>query len=89
LVITYERSYYTFIMSSGYEFTVWRGQKDGGVAEDTTKRPALTGDEVYLNVTHSGVCGSDLHFVPCGMALGHEGVGVVEATGPEVKALKV
>ncbi|KAJ5415152.1 hypothetical protein N7465_003847 [Penicillium sp. CMV-2018d] len=76
-------------MSSGYEFTVWRGQKDGGVAEDTTKRPALTGDEVYLNVTHSGVCGSDLHFVPYGMALGHEGVGVVEATGPEVKALKV
>ncbi|KAL5336895.1 hypothetical protein BJX70DRAFT_400235 [Aspergillus crustosus] len=76
-------------MSSEYKFTVWRGQKDGGVTEDTTERPALIGDQVYINVTHSDVCGSDLHFIESGMALGHEGVGVVEATGPEVKALKI
>jgi D-arabinose 1-dehydrogenase-like Zn-dependent alcohol dehydrogenase len=76
-------------MSSVYKFTVWRGQKDGSIAEDTTERPALTGDQVYINVTHSGVCGSDLHCIPFGIALGHEGAGVVEATGPEVKSLRV
>ncbi|KAI8712161.1 alcohol dehydrogenase [Fusarium sp. LHS14.1] len=76
-------------MSSGYKFTVWRGQKDGGVAEDTTERPPLTGNQVYINITHSGVCGSDLHYVSTGIALGHEGVGIIEATGPDVKSLKV
>ncbi|KAK4096738.1 NADP-dependent alcohol dehydrogenase [Parathielavia hyrcaniae] len=73
----------------GYKFTVWRGQKDGRVTEDTTERPAHTGDQVYINVTHSGVSGTDLHFLSSGIALGHEGAGVVEAIGPEVKALKV
>jgi D-arabinose 1-dehydrogenase-like Zn-dependent alcohol dehydrogenase len=74
---------------SSYKFTVWRSQKDGSIIEDTTERSELKGDEVYLDVTHSGVCGTDLHYLSSGIALGHEGVGVVEAVGPEVKKLKV
>lgn len=72
-----------------YRFTVWRGQSDGTLIEATTERPALTDDQVYLKVTHSGVCGTDLHFAQAGIALGHEGVGVVEAVGPKVKKLKM
>lgn len=71
-----------------YKFSVWRGQKDGTIAEDTTERGSITGDQIYINVTHSGVCGTDLHYVESGIALGHEGVGV-EAIGPEVQHLKV
>lgn len=74
---------------SSYEFTVWRGQKDGTITEGLTNRGTLVGDQVYINVTHSGVCGTDLHYIESGIALGHEGVGVVEAVGPAVQNLKV
>ncbi|PQE28822.1 Alcohol dehydrogenase protein [Rutstroemia sp. NJR-2017a WRK4] len=48
---------------SPYKFTVWRSQKDGSIVEDTTERSELKGDEVYLDVTHSGVCGTDIHYL--------------------------
>jgi hypothetical protein len=72
-----------------YEFSVWRGEKDGTITEDRTQRGTLTSDQVYINVTHSGVCATDLHYAQSGIALGHEGVGVVEAVGPEVKNLNM
>lgn len=54
-----------------------------------TERPAITDDEVLIDVTHSGVCGTDVHYVESGVALGHEGVGVVKEIGPGVKTLEV
>ncbi|KAK4121399.1 GroES-like protein [Parathielavia appendiculata] len=71
------------------EFTVFKGAQDGVPKKSTTKKPdQLVGDEVYVRVTASGVCGTDLHYLTSDMVLGHEGVGVVEAVGPNTKYLK-
>src|SRR5712672_2581729 len=51
--------------------------------------------EVLVRLAASGVCHSDLHVVhgtqttPLPAVLGHEGAGVVEAIGPEVKRVHV
>ncbi len=51
--------------------------------------------EVRVRILASGVCHSDLHVRdgdwprPTPIAMGHEGAGVVEAVGPEVRALSV
>ncbi|KAK7937210.1 chaperonin 10-like protein [Apiospora aurea] len=71
-------------------FTVFKGQKDGIPRQSTTTKPdELTGDNVYVRITASGVCGTDLHYKRQDMVLGHEGIGVVESIGPDVKYLKV
>ncbi|EAW08980.1 NAD(P)-dependent alcohol dehydrogenase [Aspergillus clavatus NRRL 1] len=72
----------------GYDFTVYRGSKDGSIKKATTHRDDLQGDSVLVRVTHSGVCYTDVHYMTSDMALGHEGAGVVEATGPDVIYLK-
>ncbi|PYH92132.1 GroES-like protein [Aspergillus ellipticus CBS 707.79] len=72
----------------GYDFTVYRGSKTGSVSEGKTHRDALKRDEVLVAVTHSGVCYTDVHYQHADMALGHEGAGVVEQVGPEVRDLK-
>ncbi|EED19567.1 NADP-dependent alcohol dehydrogenase [Talaromyces stipitatus ATCC 10500] len=70
-------------------FTVYKGNKEGFPKKSNTVTPdALVGDQVYLKVTASGVCGTDLHYRHVDMVLGHEGVGVVEEVGPQVKYLK-
>jgi len=69
-------------------FTVFKGTSDGPVKKTTTEIPELTGDQVQVKVTVSGICGTDLHFKHADMVLGHEGVGVVEAVGPQVTYLK-
>ena len=69
-------------------FTVFKGSKDGSIVETTTTKPALTGDQVLLKVTASGLCGTDLHYRNADMALGHEGVGIVEDLGPDCKVLQ-
>jgi D-arabinose 1-dehydrogenase-like Zn-dependent alcohol dehydrogenase len=45
--------------------------------------------EVLVKITHSGLCGTDIHYIPFGIALGHEGVGIVEKVGSEVTQFKV
>ncbi|KAJ5919295.1 hypothetical protein N7466_010238 [Penicillium verhagenii] len=69
------------------EFTVFKGSKDG-IQQSTTRKDGLKRDEVLVRVTHSGVCGTDLHYQNADMALGHEGTGLVEATGPDAHILK-
>jgi len=69
-------------------FTVFKGQKDGRVRKSDVTKPALTGDQIFLRVTASGLCGTDLHYRKEDIALGHEGVGIVEETGPGVTHLK-
>ncbi|KAF7896121.1 hypothetical protein EAF00_006136 [Botryotinia globosa] len=68
-------------------FTVFKGSKAGDIIESDSKRPALSGDQVLISVSASGLCGGDLLFKYNDMTLGHEGVGVVVATGPEVQSL--
>ncbi|OQE42336.1 hypothetical protein PENCOP_c004G04162 [Penicillium coprophilum] len=69
------------------KFTVYKGSKEG-IKQAETERKGLEHDDVLVRTTHSGVCGTDVHYQSTDMALGHEGTGVVEATGPDVKLLK-
>lgn len=71
-----------------YCLTVFKGSADGTIKKDVTKKPQLTSDQVLVKVTASGLCGTDVHYRSQDMVLGHEGVGVVEATGPAVRELK-
>ncbi|RYP88802.1 hypothetical protein DL770_004594 [Monosporascus sp. CRB-9-2] len=71
-------------------FTVFKGDKSGAPKKSTTTRPdALKGDQVFIRITASGVCGTeneaDKTQKSADMVLGHEGVGVVEEVGPECK----
>ncbi|ATY60957.1 NADP-dependent alcohol dehydrogenase [Cordyceps militaris] len=73
-----------------FSFTVYKGAPDGAPVQSTTTKPKeLTGDQVLLKVLASGVCGTDLHYRKKDMVLGHEGVGEVQAVGPDVRALRV
>ena len=72
-----------------YDIKVFKGSSTGEIHESKTQRPKVTRDEVFIDITHSGVCGTDEHFKWVDMGLGHEGVGVVKEIGPEVKTLKV
>ncbi|KAL3466903.1 chaperonin 10-like protein [Aspergillus heterothallicus] len=68
--------------------TVFKGSSDGSIKQSSGAQRPLSGDEVLIKVTHSGVCGTDVHYKSADMVLGHEGVGTVEETGPDVQALK-
>jgi threonine dehydrogenase-like Zn-dependent dehydrogenase len=62
------------------------------VPEPTIQQPT----DAIVRVTSSAICGTDLHFIrgsapdmEPGTILGHEGVGVVEALGADVRNLEV
>ncbi|KAB1988290.1 zinc-dependent alcohol dehydrogenase [Streptomyces triticiradicis] len=68
----------------------WHGKRD--VRIDTVPDPAVQEPtDVIVKVTTTGLCGSDLHlyevlgpFLDAGDVLGHEPMGIVQETGPEV-----
>ncbi|ETN44935.1 uncharacterized protein HMPREF1541_09810 [Cyphellophora europaea CBS 101466] len=60
-------------------------------ATETVPLPHLEPSQILVRLTHSGVCGSDLHLAsghmgPVRSVLGHEGVGRVVALGSAVSA---
>lgn len=65
----------------------------GKVSVDEVPDPAIQDPcDAVVRITTSAICGTDLHFVRGTMAgmrpgtiLGHEGVGVVEQVGPDVR----
>lgn len=70
---------------------VFRGIGDIRLEEVPNPRLEAPGDAI-VHLTASAICGTDLHFVrgtvgpmKPGTILGHEGVGIVESTGPEVR----
>lgn len=73
---------------------VVRGKEQPFVIEQARLR-APRSDEVRVRVVATGLCHTDLivrdqyYPVPLPAVLGHEGAGVIEAIGPEVKGLKV
>lgn len=79
----------TGIGPDGLNFAVYKGSPNRCIVQGTTHRERLNDDEVLLRVTHSGLCGTNEHFLDRDMCLGHEGAGIVEALGPSVKNLKV
>ncbi|MGY1618317.1 zinc-dependent alcohol dehydrogenase [Geodermatophilus sp. SYSU D00691] len=72
----------------------WHGRAD--VRVDTVPDPAIQEPtDVIVEITSSGICGSDLHlievmapFMTVGDVMGHEPMGVVREVGPEVTAVK-
>lgn len=76
------------IKNMGIETTVFRGGPEGKIAKSTVQKEDLKNDEVLVKVTHSGLCGTDMHFLNSGIVLGHEGAGIVEAVAPGVEVLK-
>jgi D-arabinose 1-dehydrogenase-like Zn-dependent alcohol dehydrogenase len=70
------------------EYAVYRGA-EGNVKKSSAKIPELGPKEVLIKITHSGLCATDLAYIPYGIALGHEGVGIVEAIGNAVTQFKV
>lgn len=79
--------------TSGYRATTTPGQ----VERFEFDRRALRGDDVEVRITHCGVCHTDLHALNSPAAgrgdtplvPGHEFVGEVSATGPEVTVFAV
>ena len=71
------------------EVTVFKGSKTGTVVKEVVKgRTELKPKEVAIRMTHSGVCGTDLHHLHDDLVLGHEGIGVVESVGENVQKFK-
>ncbi|KAM0426430.1 hypothetical protein ACHAPT_008477 [Fusarium lateritium] len=69
-------------------FDVFRGSPEGKIFSDTVSH-TLQDHEVYIETTHSGVCGTDKLYQPSGIALGHEGIGIVREVGSGVTTVKV
>ncbi|MFI9491139.1 MULTISPECIES: alcohol dehydrogenase catalytic domain-containing protein [Streptomyces] len=71
----------------------YHGKRD--VRVDTVPDPRIQDPtDIVVRVTSTGICGSDLHlyeilgpYLDPGDILGHEAMGIVEETGPEVTAL--
>ncbi|MER7538387.1 zinc-dependent alcohol dehydrogenase [Streptomyces sp. NPDC097704] len=73
----------------------WQGRRKIEVADVPDPRIVDPTDAV-IEVTTTGLCGSDLHlyevlgpFLDAGDVLGHEPMGVVAEVGPDVRELKV
>ncbi|RBY75595.1 glutathione-dependent formaldehyde dehydrogenase [Blastococcus sp. TF02-09] len=72
----------------------WHGR--GDVRVDTVPDPTIQDPtDVIVEITSSGICGSDLHlievmapFMSVGDVMGHEPMGVVREVGRDVTALK-
>lgn len=68
-------------------------REPGVMTIEDAEVPELGPRDVLLRVTACGICGSDLHsfkkglYVEPGQVLGHEFVGTVERTGPEVEGI--
>lgn len=62
---------------------------EGKVQKVPTELAPLKPTEVLIKITHSGLCHTDMFYITSGMALGHEGVGIVEQIGSEVTQFKV
>ncbi|OAA65203.1 Alcohol dehydrogenase superfamily, zinc-type [Niveomyces insectorum RCEF 264] len=70
------------------EFFAYRGSTENRVVPIKAQRQ-VGSRECLVEITHSGYCATDTHFVGRDMGLGHEGVGIVRRVGPLVTQHKV
>ncbi|RDW61682.1 hypothetical protein BP5796_11574 [Coleophoma crateriformis] len=68
--------------------TTYRGV-EGSPKSAQSKVPELGPLDVLVKITHSSLCGTDLAYIPYGIALGHEGIGVIEKVGSAVTRLNI
>lgn len=72
----------------------WQGRRD--VRVETVPDPVIqNADDLIVEITSTGLCGSDLHlyetlgpFLEAGDVLGHEPMGIVKEVGPQVTAVR-
>ncbi|TVY81660.1 putative formaldehyde dehydrogenase AdhA [Lachnellula suecica] len=69
-------------------FTVFKGSQNGKIVKSSSTRE-VGPDQVLVKVTHAGLCGTDEHRRHDDMVLGHEGTGMVERIGGDVKTLSI
>lgn len=67
---------------------IYRGA-EGSIKRVQGKVRALAPEEVLIKITHSSLCATDLMYLPAGIALGHEGIGLVQEVGSDVTNLKI
>ncbi|OBT48403.1 hypothetical protein VE00_01107 [Pseudogymnoascus sp. WSF 3629] len=67
---------------------IYRGA-EGAIKQTQGKVRALGPLDVRIKITHSSLCATDLLYLPAGIALGHEGVGLIEEIGSAVQNLKI
>lgn len=70
------------------KYNVVKGSASGKLVECNVTSQ-LQPHQVYIETTHSGLCGTDEHYLKADQALGHEGVGIVRQVGTSVKSIKV
>ncbi|KIS66208.1 putative NADP-dependent alcohol dehydrogenase [Mycosarcoma maydis] len=68
--------------------TVFKGSKSGKVVKAQGGERTINARDVVIDITHSGLCFTDIHYLKKDMVLGHEGVGIVSQVGPQVKNFK-
>lgn len=73
----------------------WQGRRDIRV-DDVPDPHIIENDDIIVEVTSTGLCGSDLHlyevltgFMTPGDVVGHEPMGIVAEVGPEVREVSV
>ncbi|KAF5348668.1 hypothetical protein D9758_006803 [Tetrapyrgos nigripes] len=72
-----------------YEAIQFRGSLSGEIVKKISTHQPPKSDEVVVRVTHSGLCGTDVHYRKTDMVLGHEGVGIVQEVGSACTNLKI
>ncbi|CAL5865908.1 uncharacterized protein PFLUO_LOCUS114 [Penicillium psychrofluorescens] len=75
-------------MTKTVEFNIFRGSEGGEIVPDTTRATLGPGD-VFVEISHAGLCGTDRLFRTKGIALGHEGAGTVRDAGGAVDQFRV
>jgi threonine 3-dehydrogenase len=76
-----------------------KAKSERGLWREETRRPEFGPNDVLIKVKKAAICGTDLHIynwdkwaartIPVPMVVGHEYLGVIEAVGRDVTALKV
>ena len=69
-------------------YNVIKGSAEGKLAEHKITSQ-LEPHQVFIETTHSGLCGTDEHYLCANQALGHEGIGIIRKVGSAVKSVKV
>jgi len=49
--------------SQGVSFTVYKGSPSRRIVKGTTHRDRLIGNQVFIRITHSSLCGTDEHYL--------------------------
>lgn len=71
------------------EIIAYKGSSNGHVRESRRTSRQLSKSEVLIQISHSGVCGTDEHYKSQDMVLGHEGIGIAIDIGPGVKSIRM